>query len=153
MSIAGEYENIPSWVAYWPHCCVFGTDTCDRLRWSAMVLKALKSQQTAPFHRIVWPGLIINLGHMLRCCTPVILHSKGAAMVQNVWCGLIAHAATVYSCDRSFNCPVMPYGSYYGVCHLFIVQFFNSLPHFAGHNVLCDLLPTLECLVSDFQIV
>ena len=57
MSIAGEYENIPSWVADWPHCCVFGADTCDGLRWCAMVLKALKSQQNAPFHRIVWPGL------------------------------------------------------------------------------------------------
>ena len=57
MSIAGEYKNIPSWVADWPHCCVFEADTYDGLRWSAMVLKALKSQQNAPFHRIVWPGL------------------------------------------------------------------------------------------------
>ena len=60
MSIAGEYENIPSWVADWPHCCDFGADTCDRLRWSAMVLKALKSQQNVPFHRIVWPGLMLG---------------------------------------------------------------------------------------------
>ena len=58
MSIAGEYENIPSWVADWPHCCDFAAESCDRLRWSAMVLKALKSQQNAPFHHIVWPGLI-----------------------------------------------------------------------------------------------
>ena len=27
MSIAGEYENIPSWGADWPHCCDFGADT------------------------------------------------------------------------------------------------------------------------------
>ena len=57
MRIAGEYENIPSWVADWPHCYDFEADTCDRLRWSAMVPKALKSQQNASFHRIVWPGL------------------------------------------------------------------------------------------------
>ena len=58
MRIAGEYENIPSWVADWPHCCDFVADTCDRLRWSAMVPKALTSQQNASFHRIVWPGLM-----------------------------------------------------------------------------------------------
>ena len=57
MSIAGESENIPSWVADWPHCCDFVGDTCDGLRGDAMVLDASKSQQNAPFHRIVWPGL------------------------------------------------------------------------------------------------
>ena len=60
MSIAGEYENISSWVADWPHCCDFGADNCDGLQWSAMVLKALESQQNAPFHRILWPGLMIG---------------------------------------------------------------------------------------------
>ena len=58
MSIAGESEKIPSWVADWPHCCDFGGDTCDGLRGDAMVVDASKSQQNAPFHRIVWPGLI-----------------------------------------------------------------------------------------------
>ena len=57
MGIPGESENIPSWVADWPHCCAFGGDTCDGLRWSAMVLEASKSQQNAPLYRIVWPGL------------------------------------------------------------------------------------------------
>ena len=42
----------------WPHCCDFGGDTCDGLRWSAMVLEASKPQQNAPFHHIVWPGLM-----------------------------------------------------------------------------------------------
>ena len=58
MSIAGESENIPSWVANWPHCCDFGGDTCDGLRGAPMVLDASKSQQNAPFHCILWPGLI-----------------------------------------------------------------------------------------------
>ena len=58
MRIAGENENIPSWVENWPHCCDFGGETCDGLRWAAMVLDASKSQQNAPFHRIVWLGLI-----------------------------------------------------------------------------------------------
>ena len=40
MSIAGESENIPPWVANWPHCCNFGGDTCNGLRYSAMVLEA-----------------------------------------------------------------------------------------------------------------
>ena len=56
MRIAGENEKIPSWEDNWPHCCDFGGDTCDGLRWAAMVLDASKSQQNAPFHRIVWPG-------------------------------------------------------------------------------------------------
>ena len=30
--IAGEQENIPSWMADWPHCCDFERDTCDGLR-------------------------------------------------------------------------------------------------------------------------
>ena len=58
MSIAGESENIPSWVADWPHCCNFGGDTCDGLQGDAMDLDASKLQQNAPFHHIVWPGLI-----------------------------------------------------------------------------------------------
>ena len=32
MGIAGEYRNIPLWVADWPHCCDFEGDTCDGLR-------------------------------------------------------------------------------------------------------------------------
>ena len=32
MNITGERENIPSWVADWPHCCDFEGDTCDGLR-------------------------------------------------------------------------------------------------------------------------
>ena len=59
MSIEGESENIPSWVANWPHCCDFGGDTCDGLRYAAMVLEASRSQQNAPFNRIMWPGLNI----------------------------------------------------------------------------------------------
>ena len=40
MKIAGEEENIPSWVADWPHCCDFRGDTGNDLRWSAMLLEA-----------------------------------------------------------------------------------------------------------------
>ena len=56
MNIAGKQENIPSKVDDWPHCCDFEGDTCDGLRWAAMLLKATESQQNALFHRIVWPG-------------------------------------------------------------------------------------------------
>ena len=58
MSIARESENIPWLVADWPDCCDFGGDTCDGLRGAAMVLDASTLQQNAPFHRIVWPGLL-----------------------------------------------------------------------------------------------
>ena len=60
MKIAGGNTNSLSHLADWPHCCDFGGDTCDGLRWSAMVLEATKSQENTPFHRIVWPGLIIG---------------------------------------------------------------------------------------------
>ena len=36
MDIAGEYENIASYGAEWPHCCDFTGDTYDDLRWYAM---------------------------------------------------------------------------------------------------------------------
>ena len=39
MDIAREYRNDPSWEAAWPHCCDCLGDTCDGLRWSAMLLK------------------------------------------------------------------------------------------------------------------
>ena len=58
MHIAGENENVPSWVAHWPHWCDFGRYSCDVLRWAAMVLNASKSQENTHFHCIVWPGLI-----------------------------------------------------------------------------------------------
>ena len=51
-------KNIPSWVADWPHCCDFEGDTWDGVQWCAMLLEASESQENAPFHRIVWPGLI-----------------------------------------------------------------------------------------------
>ena len=57
MNITGESENIPSWLADWPHCCNFQGGTCDGLRWPAMLLKASESQQNGTFHRIVWPSL------------------------------------------------------------------------------------------------
>ena len=53
MNIAGEYENIPSQVADWPHCCDVRGDTCDGLHGS----RSLKSQVIALFYRSVWPGL------------------------------------------------------------------------------------------------
>ena len=58
MKIAGGNTNSLSQLDDWPYCCDFGGDTCDGLRWSAMVLEATKPQENAPFHRIVWPGLI-----------------------------------------------------------------------------------------------
>ena len=45
MEIAGEIGNLPSKVADWPHCCDFRGDTCDDLRWFAMLLEA----QNRPF--------------------------------------------------------------------------------------------------------
>ena len=49
MTIAGDNENIPSWVAHWPHCCDFRGDTCDDLRWSAMLLEAQNRRKMAHF--------------------------------------------------------------------------------------------------------
>ena len=49
MNIAGEYENIASYVADWPHCCDFRGDTCDDLRWSAMLLKAKNRRKMSHF--------------------------------------------------------------------------------------------------------
>ena len=37
-----------------------GGDTCDGMRWSAVVQKASKSQKNGPFLRIVWPGLYVS---------------------------------------------------------------------------------------------
>ena len=39
-AIAGEYGNMLSQVADWPHIVLFYGDTCDDLRWSAMLLEA-----------------------------------------------------------------------------------------------------------------
>ena len=36
--ICNVYGNSPSLVADWPHCCNFEEDSCDRLRWTAMLL-------------------------------------------------------------------------------------------------------------------
>ena len=49
MYIAGEFENTPSWVADWPHCCDFLGDTCDDLRWCAMLLEPQNYRKTAHF--------------------------------------------------------------------------------------------------------
>ena len=49
MNIAGEQENIPSWVADWPHCCHFERDTCDGLRQSAMLLEAQNRKKMTHF--------------------------------------------------------------------------------------------------------
>ena len=40
VNIAGDNENIPLWVADWPHWCDFRGDTCGDLWWSAMLLEA-----------------------------------------------------------------------------------------------------------------
>ena len=70
MEIVGEYENLPSWVADWPHCCNFRGDSWGDLRWSAMVLKASKLQQIALFHHILWQGVMIKHGRDL--CYPLV---------------------------------------------------------------------------------
>ena len=49
MESAGEYGNIPSWVADGPHCCDFEGDTCDDLRWSVMLLDAQNRSEMAYF--------------------------------------------------------------------------------------------------------
>ena len=47
-------QAILSWVADWPQSRDFGR----HLRWSGILLMLLsKSQENAPFHRTVWPGL------------------------------------------------------------------------------------------------
>ena len=46
--IAGEYGNIPSWVAGWPHCCDFWGVTFDGLQWSATFCDASGSINIAP---------------------------------------------------------------------------------------------------------
>ena len=66
MSIAGEYENIPSRGADWPHCCDFGADTCDGLRWAAMALKSFKIAAKCPIslHRVAGPFSTCSSQHL-----------------------------------------------------------------------------------------
>ena len=58
MKIAGGNKNSLSQLADWPHCCYIKGETCDGLRWAAMLLESSKSQQNGLFHRIVWPSLV-----------------------------------------------------------------------------------------------
>ena len=61
MKITREDRNSLSWVADWPHCCDIGGDTCDGLRWLAMLPEASKSQQNDLFYNILWTGLYIKI--------------------------------------------------------------------------------------------
>ena len=58
MNIAGEYENIPSWVADWPHCYDFGGDICNDLRFS-VVSRSLKIAEKRPISSQRMAGSIL----------------------------------------------------------------------------------------------
>ena len=73
MEIAGEYRNIPLWVADWPHCCDFKEDTCDDLRWSAMLLEAQNRREMAQF--------IAACGRAYTLSTKPVMHYQGTAFV------------------------------------------------------------------------
>ena len=128
MSIAGEYETFPSWVAGWPHCCDFGADTCDMLRWSAMVRKALKSQQNAPFYRIVWPGLY---GAFKVCCDALKSHAM--------------------CCDRKFSIfniflPILEYLRY------LLYNFQTVFQHCAGNQIPPRVICASKLLVEFLKL-
>ena len=57
MKIAGEYENIPLWEADWLHCIDFVGDT-TMIGNGSNSFKIAGKCGYAPFHCIVWPGLM-----------------------------------------------------------------------------------------------
>ena len=84
MSITGEYENIPPWAAYWPHCCHFRGEICEDLRWFVTLLEVQNRREMG--HFIATCGWAYRQSHSLRCCTPAMGWSKG-------------HVIRITSCD------------------------------------------------------
>ena len=72
MEITGEYGNIPSWVADWPHDCDFEGDTCDDLRWPGMFLEAKNRRKMAHF--------IAACGRAFNCLTEMMHRTVGTTV-------------------------------------------------------------------------